>query len=165
MNAIEFAISKHNNQTYGNTYYIKHLIDVNQILLKFKINEFSNNIITAGWLHDTLEDTNTSYNELVTNFGEDISNIVYNITNEIGKNRKEKWEKTKTKISTTIYSVILKVADRIANIEYSIINNNKQKLNMYLSEREDFNFINIYYKYEFLNQMWEHLNNLYKSIK
>lgn len=167
MDVINFAISKHHNQTYGDTYYIRHLIHVSSILLSLNTKQASySDIITAGWLHDILEDTNTSYSELKTNFGENVANLVYLVTNEIGKNRQEIWEKTKTKISTDVKAVIIKVADRIANIEYSLQHKNKQKFNMYISEKESFNFINIYSNDEYilhkdLKQMWKHLNNLY----
>jgi (p)ppGpp synthase/HD superfamily hydrolase len=38
-------------------------------------------IIAAALLHDTLEDTNTSYGELITLFGVAVATLVYQVTN------------------------------------------------------------------------------------
>lgn len=73
--AVLFAAKKHATQLRKGTNvpYIVHPIGVMESLM---FAEASENAIVAGILHDTLEDTNTTYEELVKNFGTRIANIV-----------------------------------------------------------------------------------------
>jgi (p)ppGpp synthase/HD superfamily hydrolase len=91
----------------------------------------------AGWLHDTIEDTDTEYADLVEVFYEDIAELVYCVSNEEGKNRKERAAKTYPKIRSNSGAVALKLADRITNVENCILTDNS-KLAMYRKEYPDF---------------------------
>ena len=73
----------------------------------------------ACWLHDVIEDCRVNYNDLVQEFGTEISDIVYNVTNELGKNRKERARKTYPKIAECPYSTFVKMCDRMANTQFS----------------------------------------------
>lgn len=119
-----FAEKAHQAQTYGNGLpYTKHLDDVYNVLIRFGFSESNPahlNILTAAYLHDSMEDTATSYSDLKRSFNEEVAEIVYCMTDELGRNRKEKKEKTYPKIRENPKSLILKLADRIANIENSI---------------------------------------------
>jgi GTP diphosphokinase / guanosine-3',5'-bis(diphosphate) 3'-diphosphatase len=59
--------------------YILHCIRVSVILSMVTNDE---DIISAGFLHDTLEDTNTTYEDLKELFNERIANIVREVTHE-----------------------------------------------------------------------------------
>jgi (p)ppGpp synthase/HD superfamily hydrolase len=74
----------------------------------------------AGWLHDVLEDTATSKTELVRNFGEEIADIVYRVTDEPGADRTERKRKTYRKIRGHYNATTVKLCDRIANVEASL---------------------------------------------
>jgi hypothetical protein len=112
-------------------------------------------------MSDNIEKTEESIKSLL---GEDIFEHVKAITDEPGKNRKERKLKTykktlKNKIATTV-----KVADRIANVEESKKNDPKL-LKMYKKEYPEFksnlkvdlgdNKLN-----KILEKMWNHLDSL-----
>ena len=73
--AVMFAAEKHKAQLRKGTNipYIVHPLGVMEKLIRAGA---SNNAIVAGILHDTLEDTATTYDELVQNFGARVADIV-----------------------------------------------------------------------------------------
>lgn len=73
--AIEFAAKAHRNQYRKGTDipYISHPVGVGMILQKA---ECSEEAIIAGILHDTLEDTDTTEDDILNNFGEEVLTIV-----------------------------------------------------------------------------------------
>jgi (p)ppGpp synthase/HD superfamily hydrolase len=155
--AREFSLKAHNTQVYGDIYpYFKHLEDVYNILIKFGFTEEHDlDILTAAFLHDTIEDTQVSFSDLKRAFDENIAEIVYCMSDELGRTRKEKKEKTYPKIRSNPKSVILKVADRIANVEFSRTQDSGH-IKMYRSEFKDFEYhLRIYRQ---IDSMWEHLN-------
>lgn len=135
--AKEFAIAKHGAQKYGEHPYSYHLDRVSQMLSEFGYLS-DEAIAAAGWLHDTLEDTETAYTELVSEFGHEISDIVFAATSEPGENRAERFRKTALKIQSNKKALIVKLADRIANTEASLETNSKL-YKMYLKEFPLFN--------------------------
>lgn len=111
-----FAAEAHKEPYDGVLPYTYHLSMVVDNLLSFGFTD--NHVICAGWLHDVLEDTNRSYNDVKRLFGPDTADLVYAVTNELGKNRKERSVKTYPKIKGNYEATALKLADRIANVEY-----------------------------------------------
>ncbi len=73
--AVSFAVEKHGSQKRKSTAwpYVVHLYEVAQILQE---NNCDYNTVIAGILHDTVEDTKTTLEELSQNFGKDIADIV-----------------------------------------------------------------------------------------
>ena len=73
--AVMFATEKHKLQTRKGTDipYIVHPLGVMEMLINAHM---SNDVIVAGILHDTIEDTKTTYDELVTVFGKRVADIV-----------------------------------------------------------------------------------------
>ena len=69
--AYVFALKKHGSQlrTSGDPYY-SHPIEVAGILTKFKLDCAS---IIAGLLHDTVEDTDTTVEEIRSLFGDQVA--------------------------------------------------------------------------------------------
>lgn len=57
--------------------YITHLVAVLMILRDYTTDE---NTLVAALLHDTLEDTDYSYEELIGDFGEDVAELVKTLT-------------------------------------------------------------------------------------
>lgn len=133
--AAYLAISLHGTQTYDKHPYYYHLEQVVDVLKEFEFTE--DKYIISGYLHDVMEDTAISYNDIKNQFGEDIAEIVYAVTDELGRNRKERKAKTYPKIRANPDAIIIKLADRIANVRNSIINK-PQMASMYLKEFEDF---------------------------
>jgi len=73
--AIEFAAKAHRNQLRKGTDipYISHPYGVAMILLEAKCNE---EIVIAGLLHDTIEDTDTTVEDIRSHFGEEVLRLV-----------------------------------------------------------------------------------------
>ena len=95
--AKQFAISKHGNQKYGEVPYVIHLNHVIAILAEHGyVNDGA--IMSAGWLHDTIEDTDTTHAMLVLEFGKEIADIVWAVSNEPGNGRRDKFRNTAPKI-------------------------------------------------------------------
>lgn len=130
--AKEFAIAQHGAQKYGDRPYSYHLVRVSQVLSEFGY-AGDEAIAAAGWLHDTLEDTPTTYPMLVSEFGEEVADIVQAVTSEPGENRVDRFRKTALKIQSNKKALIVKLADRIANTEASRETNPKL-YKMYVKE-------------------------------
>jgi len=79
--AAEFAREKHSGQVddNGKSYFFYHICEVVNIL-----KNITNDIPTlaAAYLHDTLEDTDTTYQELFEAFGQEIADLVMEMTQE-----------------------------------------------------------------------------------
>lgn len=109
-----YAIQKHGTQMYGeNEPYSIHFDDVETVLIEF--NHISSILRAAALLHDVLEDTPVTKEEFENVFPGMVSIIVEAVTNEPGKNRKERNIKTYPKIAKERYAIIVKLADRISN--------------------------------------------------
>lgn len=117
---LEFAKKKHEGQfrADGKTPYICHPILVAELIKKYKKSKNIDAIVAAALLHDTLEDTYTSYRELVDNFGEMVASMVIELTtadymaDSVGK---ANYLKTRMCIMSP-YAFVIKLCDRLANI-------------------------------------------------
>ena len=130
MQARAFALSAHGDQTYGDLPYLAHLAAVAALLETRQLPEVYR---TAGWLHDVLEDTSVSRAELVARFGEQVAELVDAVTGE-GQNRKARCSSTVQKLTRFPKAVILKLADRLANVRQSVKDNKLSLLRMYAKE-------------------------------
>ena len=76
--AFLFASEKHNGQLRAEgSPYITHPLEVARILNQFNMDHIT---ITAALLHDVLEDTPTSLDELEENFGREVARLVFGVT-------------------------------------------------------------------------------------
>lgn len=128
-----FAIEKHGDQQYSTGPYAMHLGAVVAVLLDFGYN--SPVWIAAGWLHDVVEDTPVTEQNLLNEFNDEVANLVYAVSG-FGHNRKARNACIYEKITEYPRAAILKLADRIANVEASV--NNPSKGSMYVKEHEEF---------------------------
>ena len=135
-NAKLSAYTYHTNH-YGKYSYVHHLDMVYDIAKRYSNNE---QLRVATYLHDLIEDTVVTYTMILNKFGLEIAEMVFLVTNELGRNRHERLTKTINKICEykTIYlrnlAIELKLCDRIANIEFSIKTKNTDKVQMYSNE-------------------------------
>lgn len=158
-----YAIKAHGLQTYDGYPYKKHLEDVSEVLTRFGYTEetpIGFLLQPASYLHDLLEDTSVTKEELVSLFGEKIADIVECVTDEPGDNRKDRKSKTYAKTAYNPNAIILKLADRIANVENSLPITKKRSLDMYKKEHHDFRQY-LYYP-GLSDRMWYHLDELLK---
>lgn len=94
--------------------------------------------INATWGHDLIEDCRISYNDIFNNIGEAEANIIYAVTNEKGKTRKERAnDKYYEGIRNTPGAVFVRLCDRIANVQYSKMTQSRM-FEMYKKENPDF---------------------------
>lgn len=145
----------HKEQKYGEELpYTHHLAKVVEVLMRFGVTD--EDILVAGWLHDIVEDTPTTLQQLEFAFGRRVSDLVHRVTNEPGKNRKERHALTYPKIQASDDAITLKLADRIANVEHSVYTRDAGKLKMYSKEYEGFR--EKLYKPGTHDKMWRHLD-------
>lgn len=142
--ARDFAIERHEGQKYGLLKYEKHLEDIIDILNRYEIS--TDLRIVCAYLHDTVEDTKTTLQEIESKFGRAVARLVDFCTDETGKNRAEKKRNTYPKWKRLLDedclfyedAVILKLCDRIANLENAKNRGNDNLLQMYLVENKEF---------------------------
>ena len=141
-----FAIAKHGNQLYGQQPYSYHLSDaVNELMdhvldlpaLKFYDHQI---IICATYLHDVLEDTECTAEEMRELFDDQIVELVQCVTDGPGKNRKERKAHVYAAIRATGPAALaVKLADRLSNAKTSgLAKGESDMLKMYRKEQPDF---------------------------
>ncbi len=165
--AAMFAAGAHAGQKYGKDLpYYFHLESTVDVLTRFLAAErlMSGPLTAAAWLHDTMEDTAVKYDDLFRFFGERVANIVDAVTDRRGENRAARHRATYPMVRYIGMddAVLVKLADRIANMEYSLASQDRGKVRMYRREWVDFqNLIgrmNATHRVEI--QMWAHLDTL-----
>jgi len=119
LKAADFAAYKHRNQKRKDeekTPYINHPIAVAKI-----ISEIGNiedpEILAAALLHDTIEDTKTTPEELIENFGERVCHLVQEVTDDktLPKlERKQRQIDHAKEISKD--AALIKLGDKISNV-------------------------------------------------
>jgi (p)ppGpp synthase/HD superfamily hydrolase len=118
--AIEFATAKHAGQTrkVSGLPYVSHPIAVSAIVATYKKSKRIEELIIAALLHDTLEDTDTTYEELEKVFSPLVASLVHELTDDSAQMRKmgkllyqqQKMQKMSS------YGLVIKLADRLHNI-------------------------------------------------
>lgn len=125
--AIEFAINKHHGQVRkSGEEYIRHPLKVASFLVEWGMDIDS---VIAGVLHDTVEDTETTLEEIENNFGETVSFLVDGVT-KVGRARagmshlesylpqtKDNLSKLLIAVGQDVRVVIIKLADRLHNMQ------------------------------------------------
>jgi len=129
------ATEAHQGQEYGGGPYTKLLRLVTHLLIEHGF--CSPEYLAAGWLHDVVEDTDLTIEEVEAEFGSEVARLVAAVTQEPGKNRKERIAATLSKTATCERAIPLKLADRIANVE-SCWATRDSRLFMYKREYRDF---------------------------
>lgn len=120
--ARDFAKLKHEKQKddAGLNYFETHLQVVVDILANVTDDE---NILAAGYLHDTVEDTETTYEELVKEFGKTIANLVMEVTHD---GEKDKYGRYFPRLKSK-EGILIKFADRLSNLSRMDVWDDKRK--------------------------------------
>lgn len=116
--AIEYATEKHASQTRRSNGepYVRHCIRVSNTVCQYRLDV---NLAVAAILHDTLEDTSATFEELVTLFGSPIATMVLHLTNDEEEMSKVGGKRAYLagKINQlTPDELLIKLADRLDNI-------------------------------------------------
>lgn len=141
--AREFAIKAHGDQKYGFYSYSYHLDAVVKMVFEQGHDHLSKeqlqNAVVLAYLHDTVEDTETTLEDIREHFGSFISDCVHLLTDEPGANRAERKAATYAKLKAvpegdTTLAHFVKACDRMANIKEALEPKNRTILKMYLDE-------------------------------
>lgn len=167
---ISYAIQAHaeTNHLYDGKPYTVHLALTSYYALKYIDlipGQCHEDVYSACWLHDTIEDTRNTYNDILKISNVNVADIVYAVTNEKGKSRKERAnDKYYHGIRLTPFAAFVKLCDRLANAKYSK-DNNSSMLKVYRKENAHFidsifSFSGDVIHYEsMINELNEILNN------
>ena len=123
--AIKFAASKHaeQNQTIPGTNlpYVVHLSNVAMEILIASFNTENFDLVFAvqvALLHDTIEDTFTTFGELETEFGTDIAKAVQALSKNTDLPEEQQMNDSLKRIKSMSPEVwAVKLADRITNLQ------------------------------------------------
>lgn len=114
--AKEFATSKHEGQfrKFGKVAYITHPANVAEIVDKFG---GSPEMVAAAWLHDVVEESNVSLDEIKKLFGENVASLVKELTNPTDLDKSKKGQYLLDKMNTMSSDALtIKLADRLSNV-------------------------------------------------
>lgn len=98
----------------------------------------SNEEIAAGWLHDTMEDCNVTYEEIVAKFGQNVARMVAGMTNDSIGNRAERHRQNVEKFAYQPQSVkLIRLCD-IGHNQESIIKHDPEFAKVWCAEKLDY---------------------------
>jgi len=122
--AIGFAFAQHSKQARksgacNDLPYIIHPIDAMNFLVKNGVSDV--NVLAAAVLHDVIEDTKTTIQELKDNFGEKITSIVLECSNDT---KLDKVIRKQKQLEHIFYASpeakLVKLADKYSNSSYGV---------------------------------------------
>ncbi len=119
--AYEFAKKAHEGQQrLSGDAYLTHLVGVADILADLHMDSVT---IAAGLLHDILEDTKVTYDQLKAEFGEEIANLVEGVTKistrqfqDTAIRQAESTRKMLIAMAKDVRVILIKLADRTHNM-------------------------------------------------
>ena len=130
--AYDFALNAHKNQKRDSgDPYLSHPVAVADILSDLKLDSAT---IATGLLHDTIEDTKTTYKTVEKEFGKEVADLVDGVTKiselegrVIENSKAENIRKLILATSKDIRVLLVKIADRLHNMRtLDSINNEKR---------------------------------------
>jgi (p)ppGpp synthase/HD superfamily hydrolase len=135
-----FADAAHGEQRYGADRYVVHLDEVVAILLEYGWEH--EDALCGGLLHDVLEDTEVTEPELRARFGDRVTAITAFCTDEPGKSRAVRKERTYARMGRQLdagpewgaEAAAVKLADRLANVRRCVLDGDGRQLGVYQRE-------------------------------
>jgi len=131
--AFLFAYEKHKTQKRAsNESYIIHPINTAKIVTRLLLDE---NTIAAALLHDVLEDTQTKEEEIESNFGPDVLNLVKALTKieslhykSAEQKQADNFRKLLVGIANDLRVILIKLADRLHNMRTIVYLNEEKRM-------------------------------------
>lgn len=155
--ARSFALTAHASQKYGDRPYAFHLEAVVELLLPY-----GTEAQVIGYLHDTLEDTEVTENDIRIRFGERIAECVSLLTDSPGANRAERKAATYARLSTvgraSELALVVKAADRLANVRSCVADQRRGLWEIYRKEHPC--FTRAAYRERLCEPLWAELDAL-----
>lgn len=140
--AVEFAVKYHGiQQRASGVPYYSHPLEVAEIIAEMRLD--TDSIVTAI-LHDTIEDTDLTLEEIDKDFGKDVAKLVDGVTkltkikfHEDNVRQAENFRKLLIALSDDIRVLLIKLADRLHNMRtINFINNPEKKKRIALETLE-----------------------------
>jgi guanosine-3',5'-bis(diphosphate) 3'-pyrophosphohydrolase len=117
--ALSFAAERHRSQTRKDAEaspYINHPIQLCEVLTS-EAGVDDPVVLMAALLHDTLEDTETSYQDLVEAFGSQVADVVLEVTDDANLPKEErKRRQVELAPQLSARAKLVKLADKICNV-------------------------------------------------
>jgi guanosine-3',5'-bis(diphosphate) 3'-pyrophosphohydrolase len=117
--AAELAAHRHNGMAHkgrGSEPYINHLAEVAN-LLATATDGADAELVAAGWLHDTIEDTGTTREELAQRFSARVASLIVECTDDMSLPKAERRQKQiEDAPHKSSGAKLIKIADKISNI-------------------------------------------------
>jgi guanosine-3',5'-bis(diphosphate) 3'-pyrophosphohydrolase len=117
--AAELAARRHNGMARkgrGNEPYINHLAEVAN-LLATATDGVDAELVAAGWLHDVIEDTDTTREELAQKFSDRVASLVVECTDDMSLPKAERRRRQVVDAPKKLPGAkLIKIADKISNI-------------------------------------------------
>ncbi len=117
--ALDFAARKHvdcRRKGVREEPYINHLAEVARLLADATDGD-DLDLVLAGLLHDTIEDTETTYDELVSEFGAVVADLVAEVTDDKSLEKAErKRRQVETAPNKSDRAKMIKIADKTSNL-------------------------------------------------
>jgi (p)ppGpp synthase/HD superfamily hydrolase len=158
----QYAKEKHHNQfrKFGNIPYVNHPIKVAEMVKKHTDDK---EVIAAAYLHDVLEDTPTTYDEILGIFGKKIADLVQELTNdEYMKKKMGKRKYLTLKINNLSEEArLIKFFDRLDNVRD--LNKSNKSFASYYANNTNYILRNI--SVNLLDIEKEIINKIKKHIK
>jgi GTP pyrophosphokinase len=119
--AFDFACERHADQVrYSGDEFITHPVGVAQVCAGMRLDTET---LCAALLHDTVEDTSASLDEIEAEFGEEIAQLVDGVTKLTGmtfesrdERQAENYRKMMVAMATDVRVILIKLADRLHNM-------------------------------------------------
>ena len=120
--AYQFSMKAHGSQLRkSGEVYFAHPVEVASILAEMKLDGAS---IATALLHDVVEDTLATHDEIERDFGAEVARLVDGVTKlsqiempEGAKPQAENWRKLFLAMSNDIRVLLVKLADRLHNMQ------------------------------------------------
>ncbi|MNQ81655.1 GTP pyrophosphokinase rsh [compost metagenome] len=125
-----FAKEAHGEQLYGERPYLYHLACVHAKVLN--LYDRDSDLESIAYLHDTLEDTDTTYGNLCHLFGTKIADAVLALT----KIKGESYEEYITKVKSDHLTLKVKIAGTLCNLEESVKISDIKRIKKYTKQLE-----------------------------
>lgn len=135
--ARSFAVRAHGSQRYGDGPYSAHLDEVAALLLPYGVEA---QII--GYLHDIIEDTEVTAGDIQQRFGQLVADCVSLLTDPSGATRAARKAETYARLAAvrgpTELALVVKTADRLANVRRCLLDNRRGLMGVYRDEHASF---------------------------
>ena len=118
--ALQYAVKAHKDQFRSDgSPYIKHPERVADFVRKFKKSKNLDALISAAFLHDTIEDTDTTHKDLEKMFGGLVASLVKELTSDKDKIKEVgKTDYLAQKMANmSSWALVIKLADRLDNVQ------------------------------------------------